>query len=874
MASAVPLDLHVLSDNLRLPLHPRAPSAKIHPIHGTNPSNLPYLQAYWKGKACSRPRRLWSTVQVPRLLLPLVFLTTASIAQTPPAQNTVQSSPTATPQAGPASSQTSKPTVTPSTPTPATAPGSPKVPLLVQPLRLADFLADPENMGPSPALSDHLAHITSFTQRSPLDGQPPSEPTQVYIARTASTLYFVFLCRDTRPAEIRSHLARRENVLTDDNVSVLLDPFQDHRRGILFQTNPQGVQADAAYTENSGNDYSYDQVWDSEARITHTGWAALIAIPFRSLRFRTGSNAWGVVFYRNIPRNSETDTWPRIAQNVAGTLTQEGTLLDVEGGTGSHNIQLNPYGLVQNEHTLNSLDPAAPYFSSRAFEGTAGGDAKIILKDKIVIDATINPDFSQVESNQPQFTVNQRYPVYFPELRPFFLENANYFATPINLLYTRNIVHPEFGVRVTGKVGRTNLGILAIDDRNPGELFQPGDALYGKHSTFAVARVSQDLGKGSSIGAIYTDQEFAGSSNRIGGLDYTARFSDHWTGLGQFVESSTRPLIPPGTVSSARYSAGPASTLEFTRSGHSFNLDNTYLDVSTGFQTQVGFLQTADIRSDSNNANYHWYPKKGRVQLYGLETTVGYTWDHQGNRVHYNHQFDVFAAFARNLVFAPLFVFNSDTLTPAEYSALPFNRNYAENAVGGIAKGAPMPQINYNIVYLQSGNVNYNPPASTGAPFLLHQNYLQALVTLQPIHALTIDNTYLLDRDRAVHPATPNAPLAFENQTLRTKLNYQFTRAFSARVIVEYDSTLADPAQTSLVRSKTVSSSALLTWLPHPGTAIYLGYNNNLDNYDHTLCTRGPGTQCNPNSPILPRGTQYLNDGRQIFLKASYLLRF
>ena len=191
--------------------------------------------------------------------------------------------------------------------------------------------------------------------------------------------------------------------------------------------------------------------------------------------------------------------------------------------------------------------------------------------------------------------------------------------------------------------------------------------------------------------------------------------------------------------------------------------------------------------------------------------------------MHANDQFYVYAAFARNIVIGPVFIFNSDTLTPAEYPALPFNRNFAENATGVSIKGAPVPQISFNLAYLQSGNVNYNPPPNPGAPFLLHQTYLQALVTLQPIQALTIDNTYLLDRDRAAHPATADAALAFESQTLRTKLNYQFTRALSARVVVEYDSTLVDPLQTSLVRSKTVASSALLTWLPHhPGTAIYL----------------------------------------------------
>ena len=191
---------------------------------------------------------------------------------------------------------------------------------------------------------------------------------------------------------------------------------------------------------------------------------------------------------------------------MAGTLSQEGTLTGVEGATGSRDFQLNPYGLLQNLHALNSQDPGNPYFSSRKLAGTIGGDAKAIVKESIVLDATINPDFSQVESDQPQFTVNQRFPVYFPELRPFFLENANYFDTPIDLVYTRNIVHPEFGGRATGKLGRTNIGVLAINDRSPGETVGRDDAVYKKKAFFGIGRISEDVGKNSSVGAIYTDE--------------------------------------------------------------------------------------------------------------------------------------------------------------------------------------------------------------------------------------------------------------------------------------------------------------------------------------------------------------------------------
>jgi hypothetical protein len=130
-------------------------------------------------------------------------------------------------------------------------------------------------------------------------------------------------------------------------------------------------------------------------------------------------------------------------------------------------------------------------------------------------------------------------------------------------------------------------------------------------------------------------------------------------------------------------------------------------------------------------------------------------------------------------------------------------------------------------------------------------------VTVQPIRSLTVDNTYLLDRDHETHGGED----VYESQTLRTKLNYQFTRAFSARVIVEYDSVLVNPLETSLLRTKQVSTEALLTWLPHPGTAIYLGYNNDIQNIDRTLCNRIGTGFCDPNDTVVPRSSNYLNDG-------------
>lgn len=763
--------------------------------------------------------------------------------------------------------QENKPSVVSTVPPTPQRPSDVKVPLLDAPLKLSDFAG----MKLRPELKDKVGEITGFIQQSPVDGRPATERTEVYLGHTKSTLYAVFLCFDDHANVIRGHLARRENVLNDDNVSLLLDPFQDRRRGVLFTVNPVGVQADAAWTENNSPDYSYDQVWDSEGRVTRDGWMVLVSIPFRSLRFRPVGSDWGVVLMRNFPRNSETDYWPRVSASISGVLSQEGTLRGIEGVTGSHNVQINPYVLGQNEKTLLNLNPLDPYFSQRSFEGTAGGEVKAIVKDSIVFDATVNPDFSDVESDQPQFTVNQRYPVYFPELRPFFLENANYFSTPITLLYTRNIIRPDYGGRVTGKIGNTNIGLLAIDDREPGQTVPEGDPLYGKKATFAVGRVAQDFGKNFTLGAIYTDEEFGGGFNRIGGIDFTWRATNKWTILGQTVESATKQSNPLSlaTIFPSGYSAGPASDLQVSRSGHAFSLFDEYQDFATGFTSQVGFYQTADIRSDHLHSTYQWFPKKSVVQSFGLETNQNIAFNHQGDRVYHYTTFDPFWLLPRNIVLAPLVGQNSDTVGPQNGYLLNSSKNFTENFGGFVARGQPFTQLNFNLQALKSGNVNYNP-VTGGVPSLMNEETVQALITVSPLRQLTDDNTYLLDRDHSVK----DGQLVYETQTFRTKLNYQFTRAFSARVIVEYDSTLANPAETSLLRTKDVQTQALLTWLPHPGTAIYVGYNNDIQNLDRSLCNQLPGGGCDPNNLTQPRSSLYLNDGRQFFVKASYLLRF
>ena len=278
-------------------------------------------------------------------------------------------------------------------------------------------------------------------------------------------------------------------------------------------------------------------------------------------------------------------------------MSQEGTL-HLEGLTGvagSHNIQIVPYVLGQNEHTLETLDPTNPYWSTRNAEATAGGEAKAVLKDSIVLDATVNPDFSDVESDQPQFTVNQRYPVYFPELRPFFLENASYFATPLTLLYTRNIVRPEIGGRVTGKIGHTNIGVLAINDREPGEHGAAGrSAVWTQGGILCGARVAGS-GQGIECGA---DVYGRGVWRRVEsdwrrGFYVEAEQSLDGAGADGGELDDAEQSAEYGAVFPAGYHAGPAADLQVQRSGHAFNMFDEYQDISKRIHDAGGIL--ADV---------------------------------------------------------------------------------------------------------------------------------------------------------------------------------------------------------------------------------------------------------------------------------------
>ncbi len=736
------------------------------------------------------------------------------------------------------------------------------IPRLSHPPTLDSFLS----MHPEGETALQMKKVTGFVQRNPHDGAPASEPTEAYLGYDNKNLYAVFVCFD-EPGKVRARMSRREDIFDDDTVEIIVDTFHDRRRAYVFQTTPLGVQWDAIWTEvphedSSGNlsnfDSSFDTVWDSKGKVTSQGYVVLISIPFKSLRFSPAyRQEWGLVLYRGILRENEDDFWPQISRRIEGRLNQAATAKGVEKISPGRNIQLNPYGVLRSFHALDTRNPI-PAFDNGTAEFRGGLDSKFILHDNFVLDVTANPDFSQVESDEPQITVNQRFEVFFPEKRPFFLENADFFKTPIDLFFTRRIGDPQFGARLTGKTGPYSIGVLAIDDRGPGKSVPGNDPVAGDRAAFFIGRVSRDILSQSSIGAVYTDREFLsdGEFNRVGGADARIKFNRNWTSLFQGVTSSTR-------FSDGTYRAGSAYKAEATYSGTNLNYDANYSDISPGFAAESGFVNRVDIRDVRNNLDYRFHPESGPVVAWGPSLYTDFVWSHDGTRLD-SYCSPVFVANLKGQTFAFIYPYTilHERLRPSDFGSLTQNQDYPEHYSAISLSSAYFRKLTLQAFYQFGDEINFVPIDQV--PVLAHNDVGSLSATIRPTKSLKIDNTYLFDRIRD----RDTGAAVFNDHIIRSKWNWQFNQPLSLRLILQYNATLTNRNLTFLQTSKQFNADFLITYLVHPGTAIYVGYNSDLQNLDRGLnvdpITGGIATTRN----------SFMNDSRQFFVKVSYLFRF
>ncbi|HEX6189526.1 MAG TPA: DUF5916 domain-containing protein [Pyrinomonadaceae bacterium] len=882
----------------------------------------------------------------------ILFTCFALVAATSGAQaQPVAATPTASPSASPASSNPA------SAPTPAAAGADAKTagsgrtvvlpPEKAQPVRVPKLTKPPVIDG---KLDDDVwkeaAVLKDFYQIDPGDNIAPSKPTEVLVGYDEKFFYVAFRAFD-EPDKIRSTVAKRDNIFQDDYVGFFLDTFNDQRRAFEFFFNPLGIQGDGILTEGRGEDFSVDVLFDSKGTITEAGYFVEIAIPFKSIRYVAGKDKqWGVHFFRRIQRfNRELSSWMPFSRSISGNMNQAGKLTGLEGISTERTIELVPsltfsqdgrfvrsYGVYPGTAAA-ALDPGRIVNEPVKFD--PGLTLKFVPSPAITLDLAINPDFAQVEADQLVVTANQRFPIFFPEKRPFFLEGIDIFQTRITALHTRAIVDPDIAVKTTGKIGRNSFGLILASDNGPGNLnidqrrelaaclerqaflraqVPPvnidcsNEKFIDKNAYIGVLRLKRDMGKENTIGLLATTYNFIEKHNQLLSFDGRFKLNKQTVFAFQTLGTTSRNFFFDADDGITRYRTGNGfgySTV-YSVSGRNWGYELGGEGFTQDYRADVGFFQRPNsnfnfgflrYNSDRNPkkklVSYHIhnfthvdYDWQGRMytweseQMFELSlprsSWFGMFWEPAWERL-FDHEFgptrearpcNPLGGTNRCTFYGPDTERSSMKHHLSAFFGSNFNKKIQFNGqvthrwghfdldFGNLPK---YPRVSPPAIAAREAAAAglCNPPKQ-GDPDLRpavcfapqdpgRGNLLQINggITYQPTNEFR--TSLSLNKQRLVREDTGR--VAFDVNILTWRGTYQFTKAWFARAIIDYNTL-----------NSRVRSQFLLGWTPSPGKSFYAGYNDDM-NYDGLH----PFSQ-----QILPG---FRRNSRTYFVKMSWLFR-
>ena len=442
------------------------------------------------------------------------------------------------------------------------------------------------------------AVFKDFYQTDPGNNVAPSKPTEAYLLYDEKNLYIGFKCWDEKD-KIRATVAKRDEVFNEDNVRVWLDTYNDQRRAYILGFNPLGIQQDGIYTEGSGSDFSIDIVMESKGVIEDWGWSVEVKIPFKSLRYTAGKGKfWGFNAARNIDRlNDEFDSWMPDDRDVSGVLIKHGKIGGLNDIKAERTLEVVPSITVgetgERKRTLpisaanaNGFDPIfypigvtdPGRFVNGSIKPEIGANIKYTITPNITLDAAINPDYAEIEADAPVVSANQRFPIYFTEKRPFFLEGAEIFQSPLQPFYSRTIIDPDLAAKLTGKIGKNSFGFLVASDNAPGNYSEDErndpvirrriDEFLDKNAYFSVLRVKHDIGKENNIGFFSTMRVFPKNRNFTAGVDGKFKLDAATVMEFQILGTHSRKNFYDPDTDSSSYKTGNGV-------GYSWSLDYT-----------------------------------------------------------------------------------------------------------------------------------------------------------------------------------------------------------------------------------------------------------------------------------------------------------
>ena len=736
----------------------------------------------------------------------------------------------------------------------------------------------------------NAARVTQFVQQRPVEGAPATERTEVFIAYDSQNLYFAIHAYYSDRSLIRANRSDRDQTAGDDAVRVYFDPFLDQQRAFVFAVNGYGVQSDAilnASEATSGTfnqlspgtirgatpvnnyggqsvpagtnglwdrirravvpqnhtsggrrssapgDSSWDALFESAGTMVDDGWTAEMAIPFKSLRYpargQGEAHRWGFQIERTIDSKDESVVWSPISRNVMGTLRQMGVLDGMTGLSMSRNLEVLPTVTAINSDVVH------PHGDGHEHDhGTVGTDSEGAMNVKygitsdLVLDFTYNPDFSQIESDTAQIEVNQRFPVFYPELRPFFLEGQDIYtiAAPnqLSLVHTRTVVDPRYGAKLTGKVGNTSIGFMVANDEAPGRVDDRVAPEYGRAAKVALGRVRYDLYSESHIGAIFTDREFLDGHSRIGGLDGVFRLGGNHRVRFTAVNANR-------DNGNGIKSTGSMVDFNVRKEGRHLVYEAGHNRIDPEFGTDLGFIRRVDQKQSTASVAYRFWPEtwlinwEPRLQY---ERNYDYNGILQDDRIQgrLNFQFTNNVSFYTNV--------NRDM---ERYRDIDFwKTRYSFGWTVNTSR-----RVSVNGSWWSGDQIRF-----VDDPFLGADRQLNVLINVRPISRLQAEIN--LNTSRFVD--VRNDAEIFDVKILRTRATYQFTNRVLVRNIIEYNTF-----------DKTVGGNVLFTYRVNAGTVFFVGYD------DHFR-------QGSRIDELLYPTTSMLRTSRAVFTKLSYLFRY
>jgi hypothetical protein len=677
----------------------------------------------------------------------------------------------------------------------------------------------------------------------PGENSPAPQKTEALALFDRQNLYLGFRCYDTRPDEIRANISDRDKIFQDDYIIVLIDTYNDYQRAYEFAVNPFGIQGDLMATLN-GEDVNFDLIWHSAAVRSDSGWTAEMAIPFKSLRFPNRSEqTWLIHLVRNYPRTSRVKcSWMPINRNDPSFISQGGLLHGLRDIASSGSIEVLPYAMGQHSSGLTDTgDPDSPWHN-KPINGRVGAGLQYAPGPNFSLDTVINPDFSQIESDADQISVNTTFALDYPEKRPFFLIGQELLQTP--MYYSRSINNPSVAGRIIGKSGSLSYLCMGAYDRNtsfviPGE--ESSDTVPSEIPSMAtIGRLRYDLGNESYIGGMLFGRDMSDAHNYLLGFDWNYRFQQHWYFTGETFLTHTQELNDTTLFQSSRpfshsghdagfngeryHGSGLHAVLSY--GSRSYNFDLVYNDFTPTYQTYNGMFPSVDYRQAYMQHVAKFYPKNSlvdRAQFY------------LAGNLQYNH-LNIY----KEHFLQPGVALTLKGQTILDISLLQF---YDERFNGTLF--TDIDKVLFSFSTHPANAISFSIDGRIGdfiyrsdTPAMGKGHSIEAGMNLKPTSRLS--GSFTWSAARLVDPGTKAE--FYDGFILRSLLIYQFSPELFVRAIAQYNSF-----------AETYDLYPLFSYKLNAFTTFYAGMTNNYYEFG---------------SPAGVRSTD-----RQIFAKMQYLFR-